>query len=219
LAHHQQFVFFHALAQLVPAYFADKKVLEVGSLDINGSIRQFFTGGEYLGVDLGNGPGVDLVGQGQLLDFPTAGFDVVASAECFEHNPFWLETFANMLRMSKEAGLVIFSCASTGRPEHGTPRAAPGSSPLTVGIGSGYYRNLTAEDFTSRFHLPGWFETYHFYYCPLSFDLYFFGIRRPVHLAGLQQGIAAFDAHLQKTIGAYKTVGYHAPSAPATTTT
>ena len=30
--------------------------------------------------------------QGQLVGLPTGHFDTLVSAECFEHNPFWVET-------------------------------------------------------------------------------------------------------------------------------
>jgi SAM-dependent methyltransferase len=100
------------------------------------------------------------------------------SAECFEHNPFWVETFANMLRMTRPGGLVAFSCASTGRPEHGTARTGINMSPLTHAQGWDHYRNLDAEDFMNTFHLQGWFEYFHFLYSPRMFDLYFYGFRK-----------------------------------------
>lgn len=177
MAHKEQNTFFAQLKQLYPKYFSDKKVCEIGSLDINGSVRHFFDGCDYLGVDIGEGPGVDRVVQGQLLDCPSSHFDTMVSAECFEHNPFWVETFTNMLRMTRPGGLVAFSCASTGRPEHGTANTSPNLSPLTYAQGWNYYRNLDAEDFMSTFNLEGWFDYFHFLYCPRMFDLYFYGFR------------------------------------------
>lgn len=76
-------------------------MLEVGSLDINGSVREAFSNCDYTGVDLELGPGVDLARQGQSVDFPTGHFDTTISVECLEHNPFWRETVANMLRMTR----------------------------------------------------------------------------------------------------------------------
>ncbi len=84
------------LKKRFPQYFYESKVLEVGSLDINGSIRQFFVGCDYVGVDLGEGRGVDVVARGEELDYPDDSFDVVASCECFEHNPEWVKTFNNI---------------------------------------------------------------------------------------------------------------------------
>lgn len=81
------------------------------------------------------GPGVDIVCPGHEADSPTGHFDTMVSAECFEHNPFWVETFSNMLRMTLPGGLVAVSVATTGRGEHGTPRTSALESPLTVGRG------------------------------------------------------------------------------------
>jgi len=66
--------------------------LEVGSLDINGSVRIVFERCDYLGVDLGEGKGVDLVCPGHLLEFPASSFDTVISCQCFEHDVHWQET-------------------------------------------------------------------------------------------------------------------------------
>ena len=53
MSHQSQLDFVRSLTNRFPIYFAGQRVLEVGSLDINGSIRQFFSGCEYIGVDLG----------------------------------------------------------------------------------------------------------------------------------------------------------------------
>ena len=84
-----------------PNSFCDTKVLDVGSLDINGSCRPFFADGTYTGIDLGEGEGVDVVADGADYDMPDNYYDVTLSTDCFEHNPFWVETFENMHRMSK----------------------------------------------------------------------------------------------------------------------
>ncbi len=44
-----------------PEYFKKKRVLELGSLNINGSPRGFFEDCEYIGVDRQAGNGVDIV--------------------------------------------------------------------------------------------------------------------------------------------------------------
>lgn len=183
MAHPEQATFFNQLKELYPQYFNGKKVCEVGALNINGSVRMFFTDCEYTGFDIGPGNGVDVVTEGQLIDRPTGHFDTVISAECFEHNPFWVETFANMLRMTKPGGLIAFSCASTGREEHGTKETNAHLSPLTCAKGWNYYKNLDADDFMNTFYLEGWLEYFHFLYGPKTFDLYFYGFRK-----GLPEG-------------------------------
>jgi cephalosporin hydroxylase len=176
MSHPEQLDFFQSVKSRHPELFSEVSVLEVGSLDINGSVRQVFDNTtRYIGVDLAEGPGVDMVKQGQHLNFAEREFDVAVSAECFEHNPWWVQTFTNMCRMSDAA--VIFTCASTGRPEHGTAQTTPGDSPFTVAEGWDYYRNLTSYDFTSTFDLSVWFSDWEFSYNPTTCDLYFYGIR------------------------------------------
>jgi hypothetical protein len=74
MAHQQQFDFIQLLKTKYPSHFANAKVLEVGSLNINGSIRQFFTDCDYLGIDVGPGLDVDLVCEGQKLYHPNEIF-------------------------------------------------------------------------------------------------------------------------------------------------
>jgi hypothetical protein len=170
MAHPEQRDFLTRLKLAHPEWFTGVRVLEIGSLDINGTVRDFFTPTEYVGVDVGPGPGVDVVANGENLTYADDSFDIAISAECFEHNPAWAETFHNMWRM---AGVVIFTCASTGRPEHGTHEAHPDSSPLTLAWN--YYRNLDEDDFINRFDLPAMFHDHEFQYNPQSHDLYFWG--------------------------------------------
>lgn len=151
MAHSIQKEFFLHVKNKFSNYFSNSKVLEVGSLNINGTIRDLFSECDYLGIDVGEGPCVDIVCPGQDYNAPDNTFDVVCSAECFEHNPYWEETFANMVRMCKPGGLIILTCATTGRPEHGTTRSDVGSSPLTVSIGWEYYKNLDENDFRNAY--------------------------------------------------------------------
>lgn len=174
MAHAEQRDFLNKVKSAFPEWFDGVSVLEVGSLDINGTVRDFYNPTRYVGVDVGPGPGVDLIANGENLDFKDNEFDIAISAECFEHNPEWLATFANMVRMAKTA--VIFTCASEGRPEHGTTRSHPDNSPHTVQWN--YYRNLNAKDFEKNFDLPKHFSKWEFEYNPNSHDLYFWGFKK-----------------------------------------
>ena len=189
MAHNDQFEFINLVKQHFPTSFEGGEVLEVGSLDINGSIRSAFAPRRYVGVDVAPGPGVDEVCQGQLVGHPSGTYDVTISCECLEHNPFWVETVANMFRMAKPGGLVIVSCATTGRAEHGTTRTSGSDSPLSISIGWEYYRNISVADFRKAFNLDYWFEDYllvtNWDHC----DLYFVGIRKSDVRGGTVQGL------------------------------
>jgi hypothetical protein len=70
------------------------------------------------------------------------------------------------------------TCATVGRAEHGTARTSPADSPLTIGKGWNYYRNLTMEDFTENFDLPVIFSVWEFQHEISNHDLYFYGVKR-----------------------------------------
>jgi SAM-dependent methyltransferase len=178
MAHQEQLKFVQTISQSLTNDFSDLKVLEIGSFDVNGSIRKYFDKSSYVGVDLSVGPGVDIVCEGNKLDHPAQTYDVALSCECFEHNPYWAETFSNMYRMTKDGGAVLFTCATTGRPEHGTARTFANVSPGSQSIGWDYYKNLTESDFRKVFNFDELFVSYLFLTNQQSFDLYFFGVKR-----------------------------------------
>lgn len=180
MAHQAQRNYLNQVRNELPDYFANKKVLEIGSLNINGTARDFFTNCEYIGLDVAEGPCVDKVVQGQDYDGPDDNFDVTISCECFEHNPEWVATFRNMIRLTKPGGLVIMTCATTGRREHGTSRSDVYSSPLTVKIGWEYYKNLEARDFQEHFDFDKLFSQYMFLKNDGAHDLYFWGIKNVI---------------------------------------
>jgi len=179
MAHVEQTDYVKSVRDKYPENFKNASVLEVGSLNLNGSVRELFTDCKYTGIDVGSGSGVDIVCEGQRYDAPDHAFDTTISCECFEHNPFWLETFFNMWRMTKPGGLVVFTCATTGRAEHGTRSSQPDDSPLSIDHGwSDYYKNLTQEDFTTPLNLEYFFDSYFFETNEKSYDLYFYGVKK-----------------------------------------
>lgn len=176
MAHVQQAQFIERVKGLFPRAFKGVDVLEIGSLDINGSVRRFFQANRYVGVDVGEGPCVDVVMSGHEYKDDKL-FDTCISCECFEHNPFWLETFENMVNHCKPGGLVVFTCATTGRPEHGTERSLPQDSPLTIAKGWNYYRNLVPQDFIDGTDISSMFSQWMFDDDPQACDLYFYGVK------------------------------------------
>jgi hypothetical protein len=154
------------------------RVLDVGSLDINGNNRVFFTDCEYTGIDVGSGRNVDVVSRAH--EFSTIEkFDIVISTECFEHDEFWQKSISNIvLHLLKDGGYFIFTCATHGRAEHGTARATPSCAPYI----QDYYRNLDEIDFKTLkingVYFTEYFKTYHFQVNQNSSDIYFFGIKK-----------------------------------------
>jgi hypothetical protein len=177
MAHKHQLEFVQLLSKNLSNNWSGKKVLEIGSYDVCGTVRSYFKNSTYLGVDLTSGPGVDIVCSGDQLDWASDYFDICLSCECFEHNPRWFETFNNMYRMTREGGVVLVTCASTGRPEHGTARTSPEASPGTQSVGWDYYKNLTEKDFRKKLILSDMFSQHFFLYNKIAGDLYFVGVK------------------------------------------
>ena len=179
MSHQEQRQFVALANEHLLKHARPRRILEIGSYDVNGSVRELFTDSiSYIGADLIEGPGVDLVKSGHEIDLESNSFDLTLSCECFEHNPYWLETFQNMIRMTKPGGLVVFTCASSYRLEHGTARSGALMSPGTQSDGGNYYRNLRRSDFEDRINLADIFVIYRFYYIPTFRDLYFYGVKK-----------------------------------------
>jgi len=170
--HTEPYNFVKELSQKLPQYFNNKKVLEVGSLDINGSVRQFFRQCDYTGIDLGEGKGVDRVIGIQDLHEPLS-YDTVISTEMLEHDRYWERSLKSMYDNLKVGGLLILSCAGPDRQEHGTSRQHPGDAPFT----NDWYRNISQEDFGSVLPME-LFTDMHLKYMRGMADLLFYGIKK-----------------------------------------
>ena len=192
MAHPEQQLFVAHCKRFLPAWFKNKTVLEIGSLDVNGSVRTFFEDCRYVGIDVGVGKGVDIVAAGESFAGATHGFDVVISCEAMEHNPCWRETLQNAVRMLKPDGLLLLTCATYGRRQHGTPRYSPDDSPPTVAGASSYYRNLGESDCRTAGDFDDWFCWHRFFTDHVIRDLYLVGLR-PAARAHLAQAVACAD--------------------------
>lgn len=94
-----------------------KLIVEIGSQDVNGSIRSVApVGMEYIGVDFVEGPGVDLVLQNPYkLPFEDNSVDFFVSSSVFEHSEmFWL-LFIEIIRVLKPDGLFYMNVPSNGQ--------------------------------------------------------------------------------------------------------
>lgn len=102
----------------LPQHFRGCRVLEIGSYNVNGSVRQWFEGCDYLGVDWRPGPGVDRVCLAHELDEPPESRDTVISTETLEHDKFWPQTLAKAWELLKPGGLLVVTTAGFDRPPH-----------------------------------------------------------------------------------------------------
>jgi SAM-dependent methyltransferase len=104
------------LKTYVPRPEPGLKMVEIGSQDVNGSLRQFCPpGAEYVGVDFVPGKGVDLVLEDPYkLPLADNSVDIVLSSSVFEHSEmFWL-LFTDVLRVLKPHGLFYLNAPSNG---------------------------------------------------------------------------------------------------------
>jgi SAM-dependent methyltransferase len=129
-----------AAYQWVAAHVPEKraKVLEVGSRDINGSIRPLFDGSDYTGLDITEGPGVDVVGD---VKDHSGKYDVVVSCEVLEHHPHPQEVIEAAHRLLKRGGTLIVTAAGPSREPH----SAVDGGPLRDGE---HYANITVKQLT-----------------------------------------------------------------------
>ena len=182
----------YALEGLMEQYkFPCLTVLDVGSLDINGNNKYLFETHckpLYMGLDLGKGPNVDVVSKAHEYSAPDGSFDVIISTEMLEHDMYWRETLQNALRMLRSGGLMILTCASGVREEHGTPKSGKlDSSPFTLEIPEwcDYYRNLYPPDLREVLDPPRNFKVCEIMQAGwahkrdgLFYDLYFSGVKK-----------------------------------------
>ena len=91
-------------------------IVEVGAMDVNGSLRAAAPAGStYIGLDMAPGPGVDIVVlPGAPLPFPDGHADAVLASSVFEHDAaFWI-TFREMCRITRPGGTIYLSAPSNG---------------------------------------------------------------------------------------------------------
>ena len=132
-------------------------VLELGSLDINGSPRLLVPQADYWGIDKQAGRGVN-----ELADAAEwrsdMRFDLVICAEVLEHTSLGPEILATAQDHLNPGGRLIVTCATHGREPHS---AVDGGSVRA----DEHYENVDPRTFLLEVALAGFrpvrFETHH----------------------------------------------------------
>lgn len=174
--------FLKYVASVSKAHFTrGKVVLDVGSYDYNGSNGDLFDSSCIVhGNDVFPGHNVDLVYKTADLPFFEPTFDTIVSSNCFQHDPEFKESLRKLTQILRPGGILAFTCATTGKPEHGTKRNKP---EMSLGTRAGlskwkdYYKTLTFEDIKDSLNLAG-FQTYAVFQNTASKDLFFVGLKK-----------------------------------------
>lgn len=154
MAHKTQIRWCEKIKKEHPQYFVNKRVLDIGSLDINGNNKGLFENCDYIGLDLIKGPNVDVVSIAHEFNCDKQ-FDVVVSTNTFEHDMYLELTLRKMVELLKPAGLMFF-CGSSNHKEHGTERTSPwasGTAQINDKKWANYYKNLEVKDITNILNL------------------------------------------------------------------
>lgn len=142
--HPQALAFYRSSLSALPPM----SVVEFGSCDMNGSVRDAYTASSWLGLDVQAGPGVDLVVD--VASWVTdERFDICICAEVFEHTPVWRAILDTAFSVLRPGGLFVASCATGRRPPH----SAVDGGPLRPGE---YYANVDPDDMWSALAKQGW---------------------------------------------------------------
>lgn len=144
--HAEAFAF---IAAHMPSDVGD--VLEFGSRNINGTVRDLCPGARFVGVDIADGDGVDVVADAGDPELRLPGvnhkFDVVVCAEVFEHakDKTCLGMVSNAHAMLRRGGTFIATMAGPDRAPHSAVDGA------AVRDGE-FYRNVANRKLT------GWLD-------------------------------------------------------------
>ena len=97
------------------------KVLEVGSYNVNGSVREIVD--VTVGVDIRDGKGVDLVCSVEDLPkyFKPGHFDACVSTETLEHVENWKAFVTITWDMVKQGGWLVMTMAHQNKGRHDYP--------------------------------------------------------------------------------------------------
>jgi len=163
-------------------------ILDLGSLDINGSYRSLFDAfsWKYRGMDMTSGKNVDIVLKNpyRWREIRSRSADVLISGQAFEHIEFFWITMLEIARVLKPGGLCCI-IAPSGGPEHRYPvdcwRFYPdGFDALARFASLEVLEATTRKEPDERFHdeSNAWKDTTLICRKPCGYDSFFQRIRR-----------------------------------------
>lgn len=170
MAHTAQKMFFENIKKDLPDYFNNVRVVDFGSKDYNGSLKDLFTNSLYVGVDISDGKNVDVVSKCHEFS-DNKVYRTVISGEMLEHDEYWKLSLKNMYKVLEKGGLLAISCAGKDRPEHGT-RKTDGH---LYGTTQNYYMNLEPHHFRKVLQESMFEDSECFDY---NQDTFFYGIKK-----------------------------------------
>lgn len=135
----RQFVSKHASTEALTA-------LECGARDVNGTVRDMFPNATWTGIDIGDGPGVDVVADFADYRHPEP-VSLVLSTEVLEHTPRWRDIVASAARNLAPGGRFIVTAAGPGRAPHSATDGGP--------VGDEHYENIDPDELSRE--LARWF--------------------------------------------------------------
>lgn len=134
-----------------------KRVLEVGSQNVNGSTRDYdFLGRgpkwlelignpEYIGIDIAEGKDVDIVMNAHKIEFEDNYFDLVICVNTLEHDEDIVASLKEMLRVCAKGGVILISVPNETVPQHF----------------SEHYNSLNREQFLALLDEAGYRNSYY----------------------------------------------------------
>lgn len=188
MAHKSQRRMCESIRKKFPDFFKNKKILDIGSLDINGSNKYLFEDCKYVGLDVIPGKNVDVVSIAHEYNAKKESFDVVMSTNQLEHDIYYEKTLKKMVYLLKPGGLMFFTVPSGGWPEHGTFKKSPndsGTTKINNKEWGNYYKPIEESDIRRSIDVDSIFEKYKFIVSPQNIkknkiDLLFWGIKTEV---------------------------------------
>lgn len=130
-----------------------KTVIDIGSLDINGTYRDLFSKSTYIGVDIVEGANVDMIMDSEEWD-NLKDIDIVISGQTLEHVEDVPKLMKSIFNVLKSDGIICMIAPSAGLPHE-----------------QGWFGNFSEERMTkvvsdAGFHIlscivnnHGWYDT------------------------------------------------------------